>query len=173
MTRHIVLRVTVLLLLMGAGQAYAKAPTVKLAVSGPGIEQSVELTEKDAISANVWGGSFMDRQREMAEAPASGLPRYTVEFYVRLSDSDVRMMYVVYYVWDYESGRALVQIPGPSDKWYWHNVSTISRCCAGKWFYASTLWAESIRRVLPSTQSRVQASRASHRHPGSARNARV
>ena len=137
-----------LLLLTVAVPALAKAPTAKLALSGPGIAQPIELTQPDAISANVWSGNFIDRQSGMAEAPASELPQYTVQFYVKLDD-EVRMMYVVYYVWDEANGRALLQVPDVSDKWYELNVSTISRCCRGKWFYASKTWGETIKEALP------------------------
>ena len=33
-------------------------------------------------------------------------------------DDEVRMMYVMYYVWDDAAGRALLQVPDVSDKWY-------------------------------------------------------
>lgn len=140
-----------LLSLMLATPALAKGPTVKLTITGPGIAQPIELTHKDAIAPGVWSGNFMDQQGRMTEAPASDLPRYTVQFHVKLPRTEeVRMMYVVYYVWDVESDRALVQIPGVSDTWYRLNVSTISRCCQGRWFHASTPWAEAIRAALPS-----------------------
>jgi hypothetical protein len=95
--------------------AMAKAPTAKVSVTGPGIGESIELTHRDVISANVWGGNFIDKQAGIVPAPAAELPRYTVQFHVRL-DSEVRMMYVVYYVWDSAAGRALLQMPDISDK---------------------------------------------------------
>jgi hypothetical protein len=70
-----------------------------------------------------------------------------VQFHVQL-DNETRMMYVVYYVWGAAAGRALLQVPDVSDKWFELNVSTISRCCRGKWFYASRAWGETIHAAL-------------------------
>jgi len=140
--------VAVSLALLISIPAVAKAPTAKVSVTGPGIGESIELTHRDVISANVWGGNFIDKQAGIVPAPAAELPRYTVQFHVRL-DSEVRMMYVVYYVWDEVAGRALLQVPDVSDKWYELNVSTISRCCHGKWFYASKSWGDAIHAALP------------------------
>ena len=114
------------LLLLFALPAAAKAPTAKVALSGPGIDNPIELTQREAISANVWSGNFIDKEAGVVKAPAAKLPRYTVQFYVQLND-EVRMMYVVYYVWDSAMGRALLQVPDVSDTWYELNVSTISR----------------------------------------------
>ncbi|HEY7639988.1 MAG TPA: hypothetical protein VH814_09705 [Steroidobacteraceae bacterium] len=137
-----------LLLLFVALPAAAKAPTAKVTVTGPGIDKPIELTQREAIAANVWSGNFIDEKAGQARAPAAELPRYTVQFHVQLDD-EVRMMYVVYYVWDSAAGRALLQVPDVSDKWYQLNVSTISRCCHGKWFYASRPWGETIGAALP------------------------
>ena len=135
------------LLLLLASPAAAKAPTAKIALSGPGMDNPIELTQHDVISANVWSGNFIDKEAGMVEVPATALPRYTVQFYVRLDD-EVRMMYVVYYVWDSAAGRAVLQVPDVSDARYELNVSTISRCCRGKWFYAAQPWGETIRAAL-------------------------
>lgn len=137
-----------LALLISSIPAAAKAPTAKVALSGPGIGDSIELTHRDAVSANVWSGNFIDKQTGIVAAPAANLPRYTVQFHVQL-DNEVRMMYVVYYVWDEAAGRALLQVPDVSDRWYELNVSTISRCCHGKWFYASSAWGKTIHAALP------------------------
>ena len=157
MIRHAAIVATFLLTLLGAEGAQAKAPTFKIVVSGPGMVNPVELTEKEA-TPGVWSGGFMTRNREMAPAPAPDAPRYTVEFYAKVNDGDVRKVYVVYYVLEAANGRAVVQIPGTSDRWYPLNVSTISRCCAGKWFYAATPWAQAINRVLLAASPNIQAS---------------
>jgi hypothetical protein len=128
----------------------AKGPTVKLAISGPGLADVLTVTDRKAIEATVWGGEFIDRQNGSVPEPPPGLPRYTIQFYVEPPRREVRMMYVVEYVWDPTSNRAIVHLPGRADTWYWLNVSTILRDGAdGKWFYASTAWGAAIRRVLP------------------------
>jgi hypothetical protein len=134
---------------LGASVAQAKAPTSKSVVTGPGIHEPVELTHGEAISANVWHGSFMSSPRRMVEPPSPTFPRYTIEFYAEDADGRLRNIYAVYYVWDSSQNHALVQIPEQGDRWYELNVSTISRCCAGQWFYASDAWADAIRPVLP------------------------
>ncbi len=128
----------------------AKGPTVKLAISGPGLPDVLTVTDRKAIEATVWGGEFIDRRKGSVPEPPPGLPRYTIQFYVEPPRREVRMMYVVEYVWDPTSNRAIVHLPGRADKWYWLNVSTILRDGAdGQWFYASTAWGAAIRSVLP------------------------
>jgi hypothetical protein len=154
MARLMVVCVAVALLsLLASIPAFAKGPTVKLTITGPGLPEPIELTDEDAVSAGVWSGTFMVRERGMADAPASELPRYTVQFHVKLPRTDeVRMMYVVYYVWDAVTRRALVQIPAVEDQWYPLNVSTIGRCCQGRWFYAADRWGETIKAALTQTR---------------------
>jgi hypothetical protein len=153
MTMNRLSAVTLALALLIASPAAAKAPTAMIALTGPGIGDPIELTNRDAISVNVWGGNFIDKQTGVVTAPAPELPRYTVQFHVQL-DNEVRLMYAVYYVWDEAAGRALLQVPDVSDRWYELNVSTISRCCHGKWFYASKAWGETIHAALPIVASR-------------------
>jgi hypothetical protein len=82
---------------------------------------------------------------EVAE-PSTGLPRYTVKFYV---GQQPRLAYVVYYVWDSRHVRGLVQIPAHEDEWYRLNLGSIGRCCEGHWFEANETWAAAINAVLP------------------------
>jgi hypothetical protein len=132
-----------------ASSAFGKPPTAKLTVTGPGITRPIDLTEQDAINANAWAGNFLDRRSGMVDAPTISLPKYTVHFYVDGSTrGEMVLVYVVYYVWDTERDRALIQIPDVSDTWYRLNVATISRCCEGRWFYASPGWGDVIRAAL-------------------------
>lgn len=109
-----------------AGPLLAKGSTVKLTISGPGLADPVTLTNQEAVSANVWAGDFVDWNAGPAKTP-SDAPRYTVQFYVAPPRSEVKMMYVVDYVWDTGVRRALVRFPGRGDEWYRLNVSTILR----------------------------------------------
>jgi hypothetical protein len=128
----------------------AKGPTVKLAISGHGLPDVLTVTEPAALKANVYGGDFIELQKGAVPEPSPDLLRYTVQFYVAPPRSEVRMMYVVEYVWDCATNRALVHLPGPADKGYSLNTSTIIRSGQdGKWFYASHEWGTAIRNVLP------------------------
>jgi hypothetical protein len=130
----------------------AKGPTVKLAISGPGLQEELTVTDPDAIAASVYGGEFIELHKGAVPAPSPDLPRYTVQFYVEPPHREVRMMYVVEYVWDSAANRALLRLPGPGDDWYGLNASTILRSGAnGKWFNASNRWGQAIRRALPSS----------------------
>ena len=127
----------------------AKGPTVKLTVTGPGLDQPLEITEPGAIAANVWHGNFINWQEGPALEPAQSFPRYMIQFHVVPPRSEVKMMYVVYCVWDEGAGRVLVYLPGRGEDWYRLNVSTILRSGQdGKWHYASDEWSLAIRSAL-------------------------
>ena len=131
----------------------AKGPTVRLAVSGPGLPDVLTITDPKAIEATVYGGEFIDWQKGSVPEPPADLPRYVVQFYVQPPRREVRMMYVVEYVWDRAANRAVLHLPGRADHWYWLNVSTILRDGRdGKWFYASSGWGTAIRNVLKGSE---------------------
>jgi hypothetical protein len=131
--------------------ALAKGPTVKLAISGPDLPGELMVTDPKALEASVYGGEFIESQKGAVPAPSADLPRYTIQFYVQPPHRETRMMYVVDYVWDPLSNRALVHLPGRGDRWSSLNMSTILRSGQdGKWFYASQQWGASIRSALHS-----------------------
>jgi hypothetical protein len=147
MARTLVIGIGLFVLSSFAGNvALAKAKTAKLTVTGPGITEPIELTEQSAISASVWGGNFIDKEMGAVEPPGSEIPRYSVQFHIKVRDG-LRMVYVIYYAWDITKNRALVQIP--DDEWRQLNHSAIIRCCPGKWFYATEPWGQTIRAALP------------------------
>ncbi len=129
---------------------FAKGPTIKLTINGPSLGSPVVVTNKEAIFATVWGGEFVNWGAGSVAAPSSELARYTVQFHVLPPRSEVKMLYVVTYVWDAAAQRALVHLPGRGEEWYRLNVSTILRDgYDGKWFYASDTWGRAIRQALP------------------------
>ena len=66
--------------------------TVKLVVNGPGLRDNVEITDRAAIAANVFGGEFMTTH---AEEPDKTWPRYRVAFHINSRERGVHLAYVV------------------------------------------------------------------------------
>jgi hypothetical protein len=127
----------------------AKGPVVKLVLSGPDLVEPVEITDADPIDVIVYGATFADRARgPQNRRSSSPVAPYEIQFYVDLPREGVRMMYVVYFVWDSAERRGLVYFPGPSDAWYRKNVSTVALPTAGHWFHATDTWGRAIQRAI-------------------------
>jgi hypothetical protein len=124
----------------------AKGTTVRLTVAGPGLPYPVELASSDAVKANVFGGAFVGKA---VAQPDRALPRYTVSFFVETPRNPVRMMYVVGFVRNPQTGETSVYIPGPADEWYRLNIRTILRGQEGEWHRADASWGSAVARVLP------------------------
>jgi hypothetical protein len=123
----------------------AKGPTIRLVISGPLLEQPLEVTDPAAL-AHVWSTAFLGGP---AAEPRQSLPRYAVSFYVQPPRSEVRMMYVVHYVVDPDTGRSYVYLPGRGEEWYRLNASTIYReKHDGRWFEADPAWSAAVRARL-------------------------
>jgi hypothetical protein len=134
--------------------ALAKAPTEKLVISGPGIAGLLETTDPRVITPSIWAGDFVDWNSKAA-APGVRHARYTVRFHVSQPRHESRAAYVVYYVWDPETERALVYIAGPGDEWYRVNAGSIVRDGSdgqswrdGQWYVANDAWGRAIHDLL-------------------------
>ncbi len=129
--------------------ASAKGPVVKLVVSGPDLAQPIEVTDPEALDVVVYGATFIERDRSpQNRSTASPVSPYQIQFFVDLQEQGVKMMYVVYFVWDNSERRGLVYFPGPSDAWYRRNVGTVALPTAGQWFYATEVWGRAIQRAI-------------------------
>ena len=135
--------------------AMAKARTVQLSITGPGLSEPIHTTAPSAISASVWGGNFIELDGGPVPEPDISLPRYYIHFWVEASSwqeapaDSVQMKYVVWYVWEPIEERAFLYLPGQSDTWYRTNVRSIFRSGnEGNWFFASDMWGQVIRDVL-------------------------
>lgn len=137
--------------------ASAKAETVKLTVSGAELAKPVELTDPEAIAADVFAGNFAEWNRQRVESPDARLPRYMIELHLRPPRTTAsRIMYVVTFVWDAENEEGLVYLPGPGERSYNLNISTIDRAGRdGKWHYADPRWSRAITEALDSFDRRV------------------
>jgi hypothetical protein len=123
----------------------AKGPTVKLTITGGGLPAAVEVTTPDAL-AHVWSDDFIGTR---AEAPHIDLPRYQVAFHVLPNRTrEVKVMYVVTYVHDPDSGNGFIYLPGRGEEHFWLNASTMLRGGDGRWHRAVPTWAGALNRSL-------------------------
>ena len=127
-----------LLVLALGSTLLGKGPTVKLTVTGPGVDHPVEITDSRAL-ANVYSNDWFAAP---AAGPSTKLPRYVVSFHVDLERGQgVRVMYAVRYVHDPATGEGFVYLPGRGDEMYKLNVTTIMReGVDGRWYRASKNW---------------------------------
>jgi len=132
--------------LLSIALVHAKGDTVRLTVAGPGLASAVEVRSADAVAANVYAGNFIG---EGTSAPDATLPRYVVSFFVETPRNPVRMMYVVRYVRNPQTGQAFIYLPGHDDEGYRLNVATILRGQEGEWHVADAVWGNAIAKVLP------------------------
>jgi hypothetical protein len=123
----------------------AKAPTVKLTVSGGGLADPIDITSGTALKPSIWEGDFIGAS---ATKPDPSLPRYMVSFFAKIGEKPTRM-YVVYLVLDSRTGDGFVYLPGRGDKWYRQNTGTIIRDgLDGKWHHAAGEWSRAIAKAI-------------------------
>jgi len=143
------------------GEAFAKAPTVKITVSGGRIRRAIEITNPQLLAlSDVWRGQFLDLTRSPLTSRPSGPTSYEVSFYVKLAENNVRKMYVVYYYPNVRSEQGFIYIPpeGPLRQLNWGTI--MRSALEGKWIYALPAWEALIKPVIAKseTKSRPQAS---------------
>ena len=127
----------------------AKAPTVRIAISGGGLAAPIEATDPAALSS-IWAGSFIGA---LSDEPDRSLPRYRVTFYVRWANvlaETIEPKYVVTYVRDPRNGRGFVYLPGRGEEGYAMNVGSMERDGHdGRWHIAEAEWSDAVARALP------------------------
>jgi len=146
----LVLLIFFFLLALVPARLLAKTATTRITIEGNHLR--FEITNPGTLAQfNIWSGpgtsshqsqSFIvDWSRPLASAPR-GLPRYQVSFYGRLAaeQTDDRLIYVVSYAYDADSGRGYVYLPGGADPGYALDVSTIHHGVEGTWFHAWSMW---------------------------------
>ena len=159
MNRMLVRAVIVATLVVGlASPLIAKGPTVRLTIAGGGLTQPLNVTSPIAL-VNVWNGvrkaqSWWDFPKPFlagaATEPDAVLPRYTISFYVKAfaEEPQVRVLYVVRYVPDPQTGGGYVYLPRSGDSEARFN-SVISRPGQdGRWNRASAEWSGVINAQL-------------------------
>jgi hypothetical protein len=151
-----VLTLAFLLMFLGMAQATsAKAPTVKIIISGGGLTRAIEVTDQRILDiSNVWSGQFLDGDKETAKEAPRGLQRYEVSFYVAIADNEVRKRYVLYYYPNLTRKLGYIYLPGKGETWYSLNVGAIIRDEQdGKWNYASLAWEALIRPMIAAAEA--------------------
>jgi hypothetical protein len=147
----LIFSVAFLLMLLALPEAAsAKAPTVKIIISGGGLTRPIEVTDQRILDiSNVWSGQFLDRSRGTAKEQPRGLQRYEVSFYVKIADNNVRKKYVLYYYPNPSTEPGYIYLPGKGEIWYSLNVGTIIRNEQdGKWNYVFPGWDNLIKPMI-------------------------
>ena len=135
--------------LLQASAALAKGNVEMIAVSGPGLDKPVEITDRLALHPFLpWGRAFIDWGRGIIPDPAPGMKTYQVQFYL---DRDESPIYVIEYAPEPQGGPGYVYIP-PSDL----NMGTILTGDSdywdpnGKWHHATRAWGLLMQKALES-----------------------
>lgn len=141
--------IALLALLATPCSAPAKAATFKIIVSGPDLPGPLEITNDQILNlSNVWSGEFLDNSHGHPEKPPERLP-YELSFYVKLSEDDLRLMYVAYYYPELSPKQGQLYLPGRREPWYYLNTGTIIRDGQdGRWNYASPAWEALIKPLI-------------------------
>lgn len=133
----------------------AKGRTIRITIEGASLSSPIEITDPQVVdNFNVWTGpgtslneiagqttypdGFIIRWPQgLTAKPSKGLPQYQISFYTtdRKGPS-----YVVYYRYDLLTKSGYVYLPGPAEKWYRLNTSSILHGIEGNWFRARALW---------------------------------
>ena len=145
--------VTGVLLIALSQSLNAKAPTVRLTITGAELPDLIETSDPAAL-ANIWAGIFIGGP---AEEPDRSLPRYLVMFSVRWSSDagdTIEPKYVVRYVHDPRTARGFVYLPGRGEGGYAMNARSMLRDGQdGRWHRADPRWSDALVRALSARSS--------------------
>lgn len=122
--------------------------TAKLTISGPGLPQSIEVTDPSVLTlSGVYGGTFIGTP---ATEPDAAWPRYAITFDIQTGQGVRVAAYVVYYSKNRWTGDGFIYLPGRGENWYPNNIGTIIRDGQdGRWHHASAAWGHAISAHLP------------------------
>ena len=130
--------------LMQASVALAKGTVEMISVSGPGLNEPVEITDRNSLEPFLpWSRDFIDWGRGIISDPAPGLRNYEVQFYL---DRDEPPVAVIEYSPEPHGGPGYVHAPpstlnpGMGDSDYWDPN--------GKWHHATRAWGLLMQKAL-------------------------
>lgn len=136
------------------GPVSAKPPTAKIRITGGRLTSPLVVTDPEVVGRfSVWHG-YLSRARRVVTAPNGGPQPYEVWFYVKFSDDDVRMAYVLYYHPGPSGEHGYIYLPRKGEKWYQLNASTV-RMGTG-WFHASAEWDALIKPLIAEAETAQQ-----------------
>jgi len=134
-----------------AEPAYGKPATAKLRITGGHLTRPLEVTDPEVLRGfSVWHG-YMESSRRVTTAPTGDYRSYEVWFYVKFSDNDVRMAFVLYYHPSSAGEKGYIYLPRRGEKWHELNASTIQ--LATGWFYASREWDARIKPLITAAEA--------------------
>lgn len=132
-----------------ASPAFAKGPVDKITITGPGLTDTIEITDPKILAFDPWGGTFIDWRRGILAQPPLIDQAYPVFFSLKNSEGRLQVIYALQYYPDPSGQGGYVYLPGPEDQWYRVNIGTIMRSESdGKWHYASGEWNTVMLRLL-------------------------
>jgi hypothetical protein len=176
--RHAV--VACLALLLGApGIASAKAKTLRIEITGPGLSSPLLFSSPEIVqSFHIWNGPgvrvngepvhldsanqrghFIDWPRGIANDRPAGMQRFTITFHLdaeRAPPYESWSRYVVFYEFDAKKTDGYIYLPLAKDIQP-HFNSAISHGVEGNWFFSTAAWEQRIRTAI-TTQRRLTAS---------------
>lgn len=138
----------------------AKGPTLKITIRASDLVSPVETTEKGILeNFNVWTGAGVETSNGIPQdkgfvadwgkgpvvEPAAKLRRYQVSFDVIHQGPS---SYVILYVYDPETGKGYVYLPGSGEEFYKSNTYLILRGVEGNWFAANETWKETANTLI-------------------------
>jgi hypothetical protein len=142
--------------------ASAKAPTIKITVSGGGLTVPLEVTDPRVLAiSDVWSGQFLDYSRSPVNEAPKGLRSYEVSFYVKLAENDMRKMYVVYYYPNASEKQSFIYLPGEEPIWGLNAGTILRKGQDGKWNYASAAWEALIKPVIARAEDQCKSASTS------------
>jgi hypothetical protein len=141
--------------------ASAKAPTVRITVSGVGLARSIEITDPRILDlSRSWGSAFLDASRQPLDQAPPGQAPYEVSFYF-LIGHDVRKTCVVYYYPGVSNDPGLLYLPGNGTAWGLNVGTILRRGQDGKWNHASPAWDALMKDAIARAESGAALSRPS------------
>ena len=171
--RHAV--VAFLALLLGApGIASAKAKTLRIEITGPGLSRPLQITSPEIVqSFHIWNGPgvtvngepvhldpahqrghFIDWPRGIANDRAAGMQRFTITFHLdakRAPPYESWSRYVVFYEFEPSKTGGYIYLPLRKDTQPHFNTA-IGHGVEGNWFFSTAAWEQHIRAAITRQQ---------------------
>lgn len=123
--------------------ATAKGPVDMITITGPGIDEPIEITDPEILSRfDPWAGQFLGTGGPLEVAPAiESEEPYQIFFYLRDNSGELQLDYAFDYYPNPTDERAYIYLPGPVEPYYEVNTGSIIRDDSdGRWHIAMPTW---------------------------------
>jgi len=137
------------LLLSTPHSTSAKAPTVRITITGGGLNGPIQITDTQILEmSHAWGTAFLDASHSpLTQAPKVSTT-YEVTLYSRIAQNDIRKTCVLYYSPRPSPEQGFIYLPGRGTV-YMLNAGTMTRQGRdGRWNYASPAWEALIKPLI-------------------------